>query len=151
MFLQGSTLQKHMVLYTMRYYSPFEHLKVVNPWWNTGNFVLPDRVVERYIFFDLIKWLKEKEILGLIGLRRSGKTFLMWQLIQHLLSQNVNPMTVIYFDCDDPTIFNNNHFIDDLIDYYTKNIYTESLKKNRVYFFLDEIQNIKDWSWQLKK
>lgn len=135
----------------MNYYSPFEHLKVINPWWDAGNFILPHRAIQRYIFFDLVKWLKEKEILGLIGLRRAGKTFLMWQLIQYLLSQNVNPKTIIYFDCDDPTIFNNNHFIDDLINYYTKNIHSISLKETEVYFFLDEIQNIKDWSWQLKK
>lgn len=47
---------------------------------------LPDININRNILPDIIKWLTEKEIIVLLGARQVGKTTIIFQLINHILS-----------------------------------------------------------------
>jgi len=117
-----------------------------NPWWRTGGVEFETEVKEREQFIKILAWLDKKQIISLYGLRRSGKTILLKQIIDYLLKKNVNPKNVFYFSFEevyvkDPKILN------DIIDFYLNNI----LKKTeRIYIFLDEIQHAPQWSSYLK-
>jgi predicted AAA+ superfamily ATPase len=44
--------------------------------------------------------MKDRQILLITGLRRVGKTTLMYQLIQHLLDEKVKSLHILYFSFD---------------------------------------------------
>ena len=82
----------------------------------------------------------------LSGTRRVGKTTIMYQQIETLLNEGVNPKNILYASFDNPLL----KFctINDVVDNYTSNIlYDES---QDIYLFLDEIQYAQDWNNWLK-
>lgn len=56
-----------------------------NEWWKTGN-VRNEYKMEkkRTLFNDILQYLPDRQILGITGLRRTGKTTIMYQFINHL-------------------------------------------------------------------
>src|SRR3989338_10413042 len=71
-----------------------------NPWWKAGKIELPKYIIERNLFPLLRKELKEKEVIGLVGLRSVGKTTIMKQLISQLLLDKVDSRNIVYFSFD---------------------------------------------------
>lgn len=70
--------------------------------WRVGPFRLPEGIVERDIHYKAVKFLKEKEILTLLGLRQTGKSTLAFQLIHDLLYKEKIPSErIFYFTFDD--------------------------------------------------
>jgi hypothetical protein len=63
---------------------------ISNPWWRDGTvsneLALP---FKRKAFEDLIRLAKLRPITMVSGLRRVGKSTLLYQLIQHLLEEGV--------------------------------------------------------------
>jgi len=90
----------------------------------------------------LIPLLKRKEILILKGIRRSGKSTLIKQLINYLLNSNVNKKNILYVNFDD---YNFLPYLNlDLLDFILKQLNL----KSKSYLFLDEIQRIPNFeSW----
>ncbi len=88
----------------------------------------------------LRKFLKYKHIITLTGLRRSGKTYLMYYLIQKLMKKNKK---VLYINFEDPIFFNADYKIFDEI--YESFLELFNVSNEKVFFFFDEIQNIKGW------
>ncbi|MEM3373676.1 MAG: ATP-binding protein [Candidatus Woesearchaeota archaeon] len=76
----------------------------------------------------------ETDITALIGPRRAGKTFCMFEMIQKL---NFNQ--VLFLDFEDYRLINLNNF--DLI----LEAYQELFNNNPKFLFLDEIQSLKNW------
>jgi len=116
-----------------------------NPWWNDGK--LPERLmkpVKRLIFTQLTEYLPLKQIISLVGLRRTGKTTLMYQLIEYLLSSGVPSEKILYFSYDLKTTS-----IRELIEIYREYVLMEDMQDG-IYIFLDEIQKLNDWENQLK-
>ena len=99
-------------------------------------------VVARECFPWLLKLLKLKEVLVLLGVRRCGKTTLFRQIMNHLTG-DVDPKAILYINLDDPCF--DNAAVD------AKYLYTiienaERLTNTKVhYLFLDEVQNIPGW------
>ncbi len=83
-----------------------------------------------------------REIIVLAGVRRSGKTTIMHQVIKGLLSK-VNKNNICYINLDDSRFGNN-----------LEKIYEKYLEladpKDKVYFFIDEIQNVRLWEKWIK-
>ena len=82
--------------------------------------------------------------ISFIGMRRSGKTFLMHQIIQDLMKSGVNKSQIIYINHEDDRLFEMSlaHLrliIDIHNEMFPENIH---LKK---YVFLDEIQEVTQW------
>lgn len=75
-----------------------------------------------------------------VGLRRAGKSYLMYQQIHHLLKQGHSIAEILYFNFEDDRIDIVNLSDLDLI----KCCY-EEMYGHRPIFFLDEVQNIKGW------
>lgn len=75
-----------------------------------------------------------------VGLRRAGKSYLMYQHIHHLMEQGHSIEEMLYFNFEDDRIDSITISDLDLI----KTCY-EEMYDHRPILFLDEIQNIKGW------
>jgi len=117
-----------------------------NEWWTT-NKVKPSLLKEykRPLFFKIQKYMKDRQILLITGLRRVGKTTLMYQLIQHLLDEKVKSLHILYFSFDEEIVD-----FDDLINTYEEKILKKKIQNERIYIFLDEIQKLKNWQNKIK-
>ena len=90
----------------------------------------------------LIPALNRKEILILKGIRRSGKTTILKQLINHLIKTGVKKQQILYVNFDDFNFLP--HLNIDLLEFILKQLDLSS----KCYLFLDEIQKIPQFeSW----
>ncbi|MFQ5800111.1 MAG: ATP-binding protein [Candidatus Hydrothermarchaeales archaeon] len=118
-----------------------------NYWWERkavdDKDALPYR---REVFQELAKALESRLITGIIGARRTGKTTLMYQLIEHLIANNVDPKRILMFTFDSPILVADREIIPKVLETYGE-VYPAN---DRVYVFFDEIQYVKEWSRWLK-
>lgn len=123
------------------------NLLIFNPWWKTNK--VPKKLVgkRRQIFAHIEKYLASRQILILFGLRRVGKTTLMFQLIDTLLNaKKVNPLHILYFSFDE-----SRYEPEEIVAFYEREILKTSLSKpQKVYIFFDEIQKLNNWPDKLK-
>jgi hypothetical protein len=111
-----------------------------NPWWEGKEVIVPE--YKRHIFASVKKYMKTKQIIAIVGLRRVGKTVLMKQIIREI----ENKENVFYFLFDE-LVAQNPDVLGDVLDYYLKTI----AKDGRKYVFLDEIQKVPYWQDVLKR
>ena len=122
-----------------------EVLYQYNPWWE--EIVFDEEIKPRDRYLDrLIKYLANKQIIALTGLRRVGKTTLMKLIIKELIKNGIAPKYILYVSLDD-YLFHQNSIID-IINEYRK---LHKLKiKEKIYIFLDEVTYKDDFHIQLK-
>lgn len=83
------------------------------------------------------------KIVSLIGVRRSGKTYMLYKLIASLRKE-VERQNIVYINFEDDRLFPIAlQDMDALIEGYYE-LYPEK-RDQKVYFFLDEVQNIEGW------
>ena len=121
-----------------------------NPWWVTGKVPEALHGIRRTEYLENIdRRLKDRKILAVLGIRRSGKSTLLYQSISQLLASGVNPRNIFYINADDlrkPAREN----LERALDFcQQKNMI--SLKDEKTYVFIDEIQNVREWQLLLKK
>lgn len=119
-----------------------------NPWWVTGSlakeFVKP---MKRFAFFEALKTLEHADIrraVILCGARRTGKTTIMYQVVNKLLNSGVPPKSILFISFDHPLL--KLCTIDRVIEIFRSNISADE----RVYCFFDEIQYATDWDNWIK-
>jgi hypothetical protein len=89
------------------------------------------------------------KVISIVGARRTGKTYLLYGLIEKLREQlPVN--RVIYFNFEDDRIFpadlsTMNAFLESYYELFPEN------KSRKVYFFFDEIQEIEKWELFIRR
>jgi hypothetical protein len=105
-----------------------------NPWRRGKQQI--DQSFPRTIFQSLSTSLNTKEILVLTGSRQVGKTTLMKSLIDKLLSQNISPSSIFYFNLDDYSLHPYFEKYTDFIDFIN------SEYQGFCYVFIDEIQRL---------
>ena len=88
-------------------------------------------------------YFARKEILVLKGIRRSGKSTIIKQLMTELMKNNIDKNQILYLNLDDYNFANDLRIelLEEVITAY-KNY---SKNKKKIYFFIDEIQKIKGW------
>ena len=122
-------------------------LERFNPWWKTGS-IRKDWLKEykRDQYFEVEKYLDKKQILLIWGLRRVGKTTIMYQIASHLLT-SCDQKLVFYFSFDEIAFE-----LKDILESYQKFILHKTFEEiqERVYIFLDEIQKVADWENKIK-
>ncbi len=85
-----------------------------------------------------------RKIVSLIGVRRSGKTFLLYQLIRQLRGNGVNRQNIFYINFEDDRLYPLNlSDMDALVEAYYE-LYPDK-RGETCYWFLDEVQNIQGW------
>lgn len=111
-----------------------------NEWWKTGN-VRNEYKMEkkRTLFNDILQYLPDRQILGITGLRRTGKTTLMYQFISHLINNGTDPKNILFFSFDEILVLEPD-IIEILLDNFQNLI--RRPKEERLYIFIDEVQYI---------
>jgi predicted AAA+ superfamily ATPase len=79
--------------------------------------------------------LKIPHIKDIIGVRRCGKTILMYQIISKLMKDNIDVKNILYLNFDDPELT-------DLEETIKTSLH---INPNISHVFFDEIQNVKEW------
>ncbi len=120
-------------------------LQGFNPWWKAGKISPELTGRKRKIFSEIIKYMDKRQIVLLTGLRRVGKTTLMYQMIDELLRKDVNPYNIMYFSFDEMR-----YDLGEIIKQYETEVLREDISKKKVYIFLDEIQKLKGWPSKVK-
>ncbi len=114
-----------------------------NSFWRTGKL---HAGIQRDLLSSCLKQVESKEAVVLKGVRRSGKSTLLFQVIQSLIQQGTAPKQILWVNLEEP-LFAAEASVDLLEQIYRawrENICPEG----KGYLFLDEIQNIPGWeSW----
>jgi len=85
-----------------------------------------------------------KRAIVILGPRRAGKTYYQFSLIKKLLENKVPKERILYVNFEDPklidlTLADSVELIEVFYEIYPEN------KKQKVWFFFDEIQNVANW------
>ena len=118
-----------------------------NPWWRGER--IPDLPTwRRAAFGEVREWVKSPpapRAMLLSGARQIGKTTLLLQTIESLLSEGVPPAQILYATFDHPLL--KLAGLDGLLELWRE---IEPAREGPEYLFLDEIQYTKDWQTWLK-
>ena len=119
-------------------------IKLLNPWWTEDSISEKLAMPYKRHFFNKIEEFKEyRQIVILSGLRRVGKTTLLYQMIQKLI-QKKESKKIFYFSFDKE--------VKDLIELLEacKELTAIDYKKEKVSVFFDEITKFQNWASELK-
>ena len=98
-------------------------------------------MIKRQHYLNQIINLIDKNIIKILtGVRRSGKSVLLQQVIDYLKDSGIKEENIIFIDLESPEFLIYNT-IDDLNEY----IKSRSNKTDKFYLFFDEIQRIEGW------
>ncbi|OGI28960.1 MAG: hypothetical protein A2288_02985 [Candidatus Moranbacteria bacterium RIFOXYA12_FULL_44_15] len=103
-----------------------------------------DTGFRRPVYFEkLNKLLRMSEIVALTGVRRSGKSTLILQLIEELIAKGTSAKNTLYINFEEPNFSDklNVKFLVRIFDAYLEAV----APKGRVYLFLDEVQMVSGW------
>jgi hypothetical protein len=121
-------------------------LEEFNHWWISGKvdeeLALP---FKRDIYTKIEKLLDKRFIISLAGLRRVGKTTIMYQLVQKLIESGIKKTNILFFSFDESSTK-----LSEVFDTY-KEIHDKEFREEKIYVFLDEIQKYDNWENELKK
>lgn len=111
-------------------------IDLYNPWWFNKQF--DTGIIRSDYLNSTIQSLSDKRITFLLGSRRVGKTYLLFQTIFHLLSnQHIDPKKILFLSLDNP-------------EFKRMNLMQYILAQDYAYVFLDEIHYYDNWQQILK-
>ena len=117
-----------------------------NPWWEE-NFALAEIINRPDEIQILEKYLDQKSIVFLTGLRRIGKTTLMKMLIKKMIDEHyIDPIHIFYISLDDYNL--SKKTILEIVEEY-RTIHKIAFKQ-KSYLFFDEVTYHTDYELQLK-
>ncbi|MBO3799983.1 MAG: ATP-binding protein [Candidatus Brockarchaeota archaeon] len=124
-----------------------EELERLNEWWFTGK-VRKDLALpfKRHAFSRIIESLRERQIAIITGLRRVGKTTLLYQTIEKAL-ETESPDKILYFSFEESSATPK-----EVLEFYEKRILKKPFEEvDKAFIFFDEIQYARDWPSTLKR
>ena len=123
-------------------------LRQYNPWWRSPSLIKEEsKPQKRLAYYEALKMIKHKTIRRfavLSGARRVGKTTIMYQMIENLIDEGVNPGNILYVSFDNPIV--KLVSVESVISIYESLYPIEETK----YIFLDEIQYTENWELWMK-
>lgn len=126
-----------------------------NPWWFKPDIVFEeDSYPRRDTFYNIEKQLSLQQISALVGLRRTGKTTILKQIIANLLSKHRQlSRNILFFSFDQSLVERKIEVLESVITIYLEQIISKKLWEidQRVYILLDEIQYVPNWQIILKR
>lgn len=121
-----------------------------NKHWNNDQSFFEYQKHKRKTYFDLIKYLDDRQIISIVGLRRTGKTILLKQMIKHLLENGGVNAKNIFFLSFDSALVASKLTLKDYLDAFLQ-VFIKKETKGKKYIFLDEIQYIEKWQHIIKR
>lgn len=123
-------------------------LRQYNPWWRMPSAIREEsKPQKRLAFYEALKVLNHKSIRRfavLSGVRRVGKTTILYQMIDSLMDGGIHPQNILYATFDNP-ILKLVH-VEKVLSIYESLYPTEGTK----YLFFDEIQYTDNWELWMK-
>lgn len=123
-------------------------LRQYNPWWRMPSAIKEEsKPQKRLAYYEALKMLKHKSIRRfavLSGVRRVGKTTIMYQIMEHLIEEGVNPKNILYATFDNPILKLVN--VESVLSIYECLYPIEGTR----YLFFDEIQYTDNWELWMK-
>jgi predicted AAA+ superfamily ATPase len=115
-----------------------------------------EEIIEEFEKDPLPKFIKREldiplnstRAVTIIGLRRSGKTFYLYQTIEKLLNEGIDKSRIIYINFEDERL------LDFKTEDFTKiiELYHKRNQDGKIgYLFFDEIQNIRGWETFIRR
>jgi len=124
------------------------NIQELNSWWadkHVKKELAPE--TKRDLFLETEKDFNRKQIQVLVGLRRTGKSTIMFQLIEKLINKKINPVNILYTSFDEAELQGKK--FDEILKEYSE-ITNLDYKKEKIYWFIDEIQKSKNWADNVK-
>lgn len=92
---------------------------------------------------QILPYVHTKELIVLIGSRRSGKSTILFQIMDALAKEKIPEQAMLHLNFEEPKLipFLTLKGLDDIYDTYREHIFP----LGKAYLFLDEIQNIPGW------
>lgn len=119
-----------------------------NKHWKGDNSFFEGKKRRRKLYFEILPYLQERQILSICGLRRTGKTVILKQLIDHLINeQKIYPKNIFFISFDE-ALLSSRLTLKDYLDVFLEEI---SQNQDKKFIFIDEIQYIKNWQHILKR
>ncbi len=111
--------------------------------WNFWEKDLQTGIPRKRYLNHIKRYLKTDEIVALTGVRRSGKSTILLQVLAELIKINVPRINTLYINFEDPKFYK---FLDiELLDKIWQAYFDYLKPKGKVYLVLDEVQKIKGW------
>lgn len=123
-------------------------LRQYNPWWHMPAAAKEEaKPQKRLAYYEALKMLTHASIrrfVVLSGVRRVGKTTILYQIIENLIDEDISPKNILYVSFDNPIL----KFInaEKVISIYESMYPIEGTR----YLFFDEIQYTDDWELWMK-
>lgn len=117
-----------------------------NPWWRDGK--VPSELAgrPRHLTGRIIDLLGQPEVVNLVGVRRSGKSTIMYQVVERLLSSGTPPQNVLMVNFEDPALDGDS--LGSILSEHRQRY----APKGMCYVLLDEVQRSKGWErWVLRE
>lgn len=118
-----------------------EDFKYVLTLWN--NYEIPS-LIERNVNIDL----DANKVIAIAGVRRSGKTHVMFQCINALLKRGVRSDNIFYVDFENERLIGLQATDLDRLLIAHRELFNP---EGTIYIFLDEIQNVENWEKWVRK
>ncbi|MFQ6091540.1 MAG: AAA family ATPase, partial [bacterium] len=112
-----------------------------NPWWFGKGFEIPE--TKRKLFKFIIRSLRDERALQIVGLRRTGKTALLLQVIEKLLKEGLDPRRILYLSVGSMEFRGVENPIMEGFNYYYEEI---APKERKLYLFIDEAHFSDRWA-----
>ena len=123
-------------------------LRQYNPWWRTPSAIKEEsKPQKRLAYYEALKTITHKSIRRfavLSGMRRVGKTTILYQIIDHLIDEGINPRNILYATFDNPILKLVN--VENVLSIYEL-MYTITGTR---YIFFDEVQYTDNWELWMK-
>jgi len=122
-------------------------LESQNPWWFSKRF---DSGIPRLSQFPkLFDYLDAEEIVIVTGARRTGKSTLVYQIIDYLLKRGASKEEILYINLDEPLFVS---MSDDptLLTGIVEEYMSSRGSSGRLYLCIDEVQNYQYWPYAVK-
>ena len=117
-------------------------LNLISQWNRWGATTLPSGQ-KRDILSEISGFLDTPEIIVLVGLRRAGKTTVLYQLMDQLEQQGIPQEAMLHMNFEEPAIAPNLNLetLDQIYQTYREQVYPSG----KAYLLFDEIQNVPQW------
>jgi len=122
-----------------------QKLSEANPWWTTKEVSSWLKGKPREEYNLLLKSTGIKEVTIITGVRRSGKSTLMYQMVDKLLKEGVAPEQILFVNLEDIKLKENT--LDEIYQTYREEINPDK----KAYIFLDEIHRKEKWEAWIRR
>ena len=123
-------------------------LQQYNPWWRIPSAIKEEsKPQKRLAYYEALKILTHTSIRRfavLSGMRRVGKTTILYQIMEHLIDEGINSKNILYATFDNPILKLVN--VENVLSIYEAMYPIEGMK----YILLDEIQYTENWELWMK-